>query len=235
MVFCIRFWSSIGIMNQFTFIPKFAWKKAGLLGSLYVAQFLPLAFFLQTLPAFMRQQGMSYGVSTLFNFTYGMTSVALSTIMMDNTRLKTAGTDYTLQATILFVGSLFAAGISGFLATSIGYGGVFIISGAIQKSQRYQHTSNVPAGFTRCLIKIKSLGNRPHPWAAIRRILMRSQPPHPLHFIPHNFLRFLAQTYKQAIRLCWLTMIKESALTSIGGCYVESKSCSSRWQRRRRR
>ncbi|MEM1242451.1 MAG: hypothetical protein AAGI45_21685, partial [Cyanobacteria bacterium P01_H01_bin.26] len=45
--------------------------------------------------------------------------------------LKTAGTDYTLQATILFVGSLVSAGISGFLATSIGYGGVFIISGAI--------------------------------------------------------------------------------------------------------
>ncbi|MEM8612603.1 MAG: MFS transporter [Cyanobacteria bacterium P01_H01_bin.105] len=72
-----------------------------------------------------------YGVSTLFNFIYGMTSVALSTMMMDNTRLKTAGTDYTLQATILFIGSLVAAGINGFLATSIGYSGVFITSGAI--------------------------------------------------------------------------------------------------------
>lgn len=28
----------------------------------------------------------------------------------------------------------------------------------------------------------------------------------------------------------WLTIIKESALTSTGGFYVESKSCSSRWQ-----
>jgi MFS transporter, PAT family, beta-lactamase induction signal transducer AmpG len=34
-------------------------KKLGLLGCLYVSQFLPTAFLYQALPVFMRQQGVS--------------------------------------------------------------------------------------------------------------------------------------------------------------------------------
>ncbi|MBZ8179840.1 MFS transporter [Oscillatoria salina] len=34
-------------------------KKLGLLGSLYVSQYIPIIFFLEALPVFMRQQGMS--------------------------------------------------------------------------------------------------------------------------------------------------------------------------------
>ncbi len=40
-------------------IDKLEPKKLGLLGSLYVTQFLPIAFFLQALPAFLRQSGAS--------------------------------------------------------------------------------------------------------------------------------------------------------------------------------
>lgn len=72
-----------------------------------------------------------YFVSATFNLVYGMTSVVLSTMMMDNARTETAGTDYTLQTTILFIGSLIAAGVSGFLTTEMGYGGVFAMGGAL--------------------------------------------------------------------------------------------------------
>mgnify|MGYP001800248711 CR=1 FL=1 len=135
-------------LSQIGWMYGMAAYSAGLLGSLVAGVFIkPLgrvrsllfstlllagANTLHFLPAWgFTNLTVLYGVSTLFNFVYGMTSVALSTMMMDNTRLKTAGTDYTLQATILFIGSLVAAGISGFLATSIGYSGVFITSGAI--------------------------------------------------------------------------------------------------------
>lgn len=60
-----------------------------------------------------------------------MVAVVLNTIMMDKTRPEMAGVDYTLQGTILFMGSLTAAGISGFLTTAIGYSGVFIVGGTI--------------------------------------------------------------------------------------------------------
>lgn len=74
---------------------------------------------------------MLYFVSSLFNLAYGMMAVALGTLMMDQTRSETAGTDYTLQGTILFIGSSIAAGISGFIVAVVGYGGVFILSGGI--------------------------------------------------------------------------------------------------------
>ncbi|NJR74116.1 MAG: MFS transporter [Scytonema sp. CRU_2_7] len=42
-------------------------KKLGLLASLYVVQFLPVAFFMQTLPVFLRQQGVSLEAIGLTN------------------------------------------------------------------------------------------------------------------------------------------------------------------------
>jgi len=72
-----------------------------------------------------------YVVSSGFNLAYSMVAVVLNTIMMDKTRPEMAGVDYTLQGTILFMGSLTAAGISGFLTTAIGYSGVFIVGGTI--------------------------------------------------------------------------------------------------------
>ncbi|MEM9541972.1 MAG: MFS transporter [Cyanobacteria bacterium P01_E01_bin.42] len=72
-----------------------------------------------------------YLAAILLNFTYSMTAVALNAIMMDKSHLETAGSDYTLQTSILFLGSIFAGGASGFLVEAIGYGGVFVLSGVV--------------------------------------------------------------------------------------------------------
>lgn len=72
-----------------------------------------------------------YLLSIGFQFAYSMACIPMFTIMMDNSRLGTAGFDYTLQISIVFVGSLIAGGLSGFIAKAIGYQGVFAISVAI--------------------------------------------------------------------------------------------------------
>ncbi|NER27104.1 MAG: MFS transporter [Symploca sp. SIO1C4] len=72
-----------------------------------------------------------YLVSMGLNFAYSMALIPMYTIMMDKSRVGTSGFDYTLQVTIVFVGSLIAGGISGFIAEAIGYLGVFVIAVAI--------------------------------------------------------------------------------------------------------
>ncbi|MGF1482040.1 MAG: MFS transporter [Cyanophyceae cyanobacterium] len=69
-----------------------------------------------------------YAISAGLHFTYGMALIALYTVMMDYSRLGTAGFDYTLQVTLVFVGSLVAGGFSGVIAEAIGYRGVFLLS-----------------------------------------------------------------------------------------------------------
>lgn len=61
-------------------------------------------------------------------FTYSMASVPIFAIAMDNSRQENAGFDYTLQITIIFVGSLLAGSLSGFLAQYLGYLGVLAIA-----------------------------------------------------------------------------------------------------------
>ena len=61
-------------------------------------------------------------------FTYSMACVPMFAICMDNSRQGNAGFDYTLQITIIFVGSLLAGSLSGFLAESLGYSGTFAIA-----------------------------------------------------------------------------------------------------------
>ncbi|MEC4812877.1 MAG: MFS transporter, partial [Scytonema sp. PMC 1069.18] len=72
-----------------------------------------------------------YLVSIGFQLAYSMAYIPLSTIMMDNSRPGTAGFDYTLQVSIIFVGSLIAGGVSGFIAKAMGYQGAFLFSVAI--------------------------------------------------------------------------------------------------------
>ena len=57
-----------------------------------------------------------------------MACVPMFAIAMDNSRQGNAGFDYTLQITIIFVGSLLAGSLSGFLAEYLGYLGVFAIA-----------------------------------------------------------------------------------------------------------
>ncbi|MEM9271481.1 MAG: MFS transporter [Cyanobacteria bacterium P01_F01_bin.143] len=72
-----------------------------------------------------------YAIATGLHFTYSMSCVPMFAIAMDNSRPTNAGFDYTLQITIIFVGSLIAGGYSGFLAQAFGYGGVFAIASGL--------------------------------------------------------------------------------------------------------
>ena len=57
-----------------------------------------------------------------------MVGTTAFTIMMDNSRLETAGTDYTLQTSLIALGGILSAVVSGVLANAIGYRGVFGLS-----------------------------------------------------------------------------------------------------------
>lgn len=72
-----------------------------------------------------------YLISIGFQFAYSMTLIPMYSVMMENSRLGTAGFDYTLQISIMLVSSLSVGGISGFIAKAIGYQGAFAISFAL--------------------------------------------------------------------------------------------------------
>ncbi len=55
-------------------------KKFGLLGSLYMAQYLPIAFFTQALPVFLRQQRASLEVIGLLSFLALRSDVTVSLV-----------------------------------------------------------------------------------------------------------------------------------------------------------
>lgn len=57
-----------------------------------------------------------------------MATTALFTVMMDKSQVSTAGTDYTIQSSIVFFSGMVAAVISGMIAQAVGYLGLFGIS-----------------------------------------------------------------------------------------------------------
>lgn len=61
----------------------------------------------------------------------GLATVALFTIMMDRARPAFAGSDYTVQASIVVIATAVGASISGVIAAQIGYTSLFILSGAL--------------------------------------------------------------------------------------------------------
>ncbi|MEM8720140.1 MAG: MFS transporter [Cyanobacteria bacterium P01_G01_bin.39] len=62
-----------------------------------------------------------YLVATGLHFTYSMACVPMFAIAMDHSRQGNAGFDYTLQMTIIFIGSLLASSFSGFITEAFGY------------------------------------------------------------------------------------------------------------------
>jgi predicted MFS family arabinose efflux permease len=68
-----------------------------------------------------------YLVATGLHFTYSMACIPMFAIAMDRSRQGNAGFDYTLQVTIIFIGSMVAGSFSGFIAEAFGYFGAFII------------------------------------------------------------------------------------------------------------
>ena len=60
-----------------------------------------------------------------------MAYTALLSAMMDKCDRKTAATDYTLQVSVVSIGGVAASMLSGKIATSTGYSGMFVISTVI--------------------------------------------------------------------------------------------------------
>ncbi|NJN61046.1 MAG: MFS transporter [Coleofasciculaceae cyanobacterium RL_1_1] len=69
-----------------------------------------------------------YAVSTGEVFARSLANTALFTVMMDKSHPQTAGSDYTLQSSVFIVGHhVGVPALSGFLASNLGYFGVFVM------------------------------------------------------------------------------------------------------------
>ena len=72
-----------------------------------------------------------YAVTITANAFQGMAYTALLSAMMDKCQLHTAATDYTFQVSVVYIGGVAASMLSGKVASSTGYAGMFIISAAV--------------------------------------------------------------------------------------------------------
>ncbi|MGF2037451.1 MAG: MFS transporter [Nostoc sp. CmiVER01] len=94
-----------------------------LFGLLYAiamtAYFLP-AFGITNLP-------ILHLVAISVQITLGAAGTTLFTIIMDKSQLATAGTDFTVQTSFIYFGTIGASAISGLLAQIVSYKGVFAI------------------------------------------------------------------------------------------------------------
>lgn len=72
-----------------------------------------------------------YAPIALEHFTTGMGTVALFTLMMDFCRKEHAGTDYTLQASIVVAATGVAGMVGGFSAAQLGYADNFLLGGLV--------------------------------------------------------------------------------------------------------
>lgn len=61
----------------------------------------------------------------------GMATAALFTLMMDRAHAETAGTDYTVQASVVVIATGLASATSGVLAEALGYGTFFLFCGGL--------------------------------------------------------------------------------------------------------
>jgi predicted MFS family arabinose efflux permease len=69
-----------------------------------------------------------YALCTFEHFASGMATAALFTMMMDASRPRTAGTDYTIQASVVVLATGVGASLSGFSAARFGYTDHFLIA-----------------------------------------------------------------------------------------------------------
>ncbi|MDJ0600780.1 MAG: MFS transporter [Crocosphaera sp.] len=122
---------SAGLVGAFVggFLMKFLGRKNALIIFGILMMTANAAFILPALG--FSDLPVLYSVSIWHQFAYSMACIPMFTVMMDNSRLGTAGFDYTLQISIVFVGSLTVGSLSGFIAKEIGYQGAFALSAAI--------------------------------------------------------------------------------------------------------
>ncbi len=69
-----------------------------------------------------------YALSIAFQFAYSMALIPMYAIMMDKSRTENAGSDFTLQVSLVFVGSYLTGVSSGYIASTIDYQGVFAVA-----------------------------------------------------------------------------------------------------------
>jgi len=74
---------------------------------------------------------MFYAISAVEHVTSGMATAALFTAMMDFCRPEHAGTDYTIQASVVVIGSSIATALSGFSVDAIGYSPHFFLAAGL--------------------------------------------------------------------------------------------------------
>lgn len=72
-----------------------------------------------------------YAAVVAEHFIGGMATVSLFTAMMDACRDESAGTDYTLQASVVVMATGAASAVSGFSAQALGYGPHFVLAGVV--------------------------------------------------------------------------------------------------------
>ncbi|HSK05525.1 MAG TPA: MFS transporter, partial [Kofleriaceae bacterium] len=95
----------------------------GSLQTLAIAS-LALAVWYPSVPMF-------YAVSVAEHFTSSMATAALFTAMMDFSRPEEAGTDYTLQASLVVIATAIATLLSGFSAKALGYDAHFLAAAVL--------------------------------------------------------------------------------------------------------
>lgn len=69
-----------------------------------------------------------YAIAMSSQFTSSMALTALFTVMMDKSEFTTAGTDFTLQTSLVYLGGILAAPFSGLAATGFKYEGAFLLA-----------------------------------------------------------------------------------------------------------
>lgn len=72
-----------------------------------------------------------YALCIFEHFASGMATVALFTMMMDASRPQAAGTDYTVQASVVVLSTGLGAALSGFSAQRFGYAGHFLLAAGL--------------------------------------------------------------------------------------------------------
>lgn len=104
--------------------------SAGVLQALGVAGYAVPALAAKSIPALASLPAL-YGFCILEHFTGSLVTVAAFTMMMDVCRGRTAGSDYTFQASVVVVAQLGGRAVSGYSAAALGYAGNFLLSGGL--------------------------------------------------------------------------------------------------------
>lgn len=126
MVGVVSFSSGIFGAIAAGFLVKPLGRKKSLL---FTGIFMAFTLLLWLLPTFgYKQSVILYLISILAQIGMSAVETVLAAIMMDKSSLANAGTDFTVQTSVMYFSGIFAMGISGKVAEVFSYGGLFLIS-----------------------------------------------------------------------------------------------------------